>query len=235
MRIIRHTASFLSGALLLIGLLACGGSHSHDSGDDGLLLVSTQCDTGASITPTSVRVHNGDRPVFNISLQGGYSIQTIYCTSGGTLIGTQFTMGQVQAADNVHVVTQGRYVGAAVVTNADAQVAAEPASSDTARVVVRALNATAQVEAQQFATSTLDAVVEIDQENAKLCLRAMVGDRALTLPLAQTSLFVHEVHVPFCEVTKISDGEQLPRILVFDIVEEESTRVLGKCFVAVHQ
>jgi hypothetical protein len=210
MRIIRNTALFLTALVLLAGLVACSGGKGHsDSAADSRILVTTQCDTGATINPTSIRVNNGDRPTFDITLASGYAIQTIYCTSGGSLVGTQFRMGSVQGADNVHVVTQNRWVGSSV----------QGLEASVSKSIVTTASGTTAVHATQFATSDVVATVEAEP-NAKLILRAELFGKQVSVPLTESNPGQYEARFVLGEVAPQKEGDSLPDMLYFNIVRE---------------
>jgi hypothetical protein len=226
----RGFASAVILPLTLMGFMACSGGHDS-SADANLITVSTQCDTGASINPTSVQVHSGDKPTFNIALQSGYGIQTIYCTTGGTLIGTQFTMGAVTAPDNVHVVTTGRWVGAA------SQVK-DASSGHVAEIpIVRSIEATDALSAKEFMSSPVSVRIENFQPDHALVLEGVIAGHKVTIPVVAVNPVIGEAHFMLDQFTQHLGEDKLPDMLRFDVVEEESSakHVQGAIFIAVRK
>lgn len=237
MHITQKSVLFAS-LVLLAGMFACsGGSKGHDSASANLIQVTTQCDQGASINPTSAQVHFGDKPSFSIALDSGYSIQTIYCNSGGTLIGTQFTMGSVEAADNVHVVTTGRWVGAAAQVNPESTIGRNQFSAAAETSHVRSISATPVIVAKHFLTDSITVAIENREADVQLELRGNVSGHDVVVPLIATNAMTSEAHFVLGQYMQISSEDKLPNMLRFDIVEkgEGKTRSHGAILIAVRK
>lgn len=236
MHIIQKSAAFFASLFLLAGMFACGGgSKGHDSASANLIQVTTQCDQGSSINPTSAQVYFGDKPSFSISLDSGYGIQTIFCNSGGTLIGTQFTMGSVEAADNVHVVTTGRWVGSAAqnIPESAIKVAADSRTSEIP--LLRNIEATSVVTAEHFLTDEISVAVENREADRQLELRGNMNGHTVIIPLVSSNAMMSEAHFTLDRFVPVSLGEKTPSMLHFDIVESVNgtPHQCGAIFIAV--
>jgi hypothetical protein len=235
MRSNRNIVLLLISAMLLLCAVACSSGHHSTAATDTRILVSTQCDQGASISPTSIRVNDGDKPTFSIVLQGGYSIQTIFCTSGGSLIGNQFTMGSVHGDDNVHVVTMSRSVGSLIVPGSLEGVVAQFESTPKTEVLLRNIRATTVLTAAEFKDKVIHVSLQSEVADVNLVLHATLFGKPVVIPLARSGAFVHEANFAIGELISVPDGEMLPKLLHFSVKEDGAQATCGAIFITVKQ
>lgn len=135
-------------------------------------------------------------------------------------------MGSVQGADNVHVVTQNRWVGSSV----------QGELTESAKSIVTSASGTESIRAERYAVSEITATVNAEA-GAKLMLRTELFGKTVTVPLVESVSGIHEARFMLGDIVSATGTESLPEVMQFDIIREGASEknTHGALFIAVHK
>ena len=178
----RNGFIFILLAAVVMMLTACGGGGGGGGGDgvggekSASYTVSTSAGVGGSITPTTVRVNEGETAAFTVAASSGYTIDSV-AGCGGTLVGNSYTTGPVTA--NCTVTVSFISSGLPTLSIADASVA-EGDSGTTSLSFTVTLSALANGNVDvSYSTSDGSATADSDY--------TAVSNGTLTIPAGSTS------------------------------------------------